>query len=99
MCSPFAAWFPGGATVFHPYTSCASAPHRTGQMVFPYPALRSSIQRGKRVEVDSNAYLGPAHMPKSLKEAVPGIRLALAASIQPFEQRAARQMHVPLTAF
>ena len=67
-------------------------------MAFPYPALRSTIQRDKRVQVDANACLGPAHMPQSLEEAVPGIRLALAASIQPFEQRAARQMHIQLTA-
>ena len=52
LCSPFAAWFPGGATVCRPYISCTPAPHRTGQAAFPHPALHSNIQlRAKRVHV------------------------------------------------
>ena len=67
-------------------------------MAFPSPALRSTIRRGTRGQGDAHACLGPAHMPQSLEEAVPGRRLALAASRQPFQQRAARPMPLPLTA-
>ena len=37
-------------------------------------------------------------MPKGLEEAVPRLRLALATTIEPFEQRPTRQRHIPLTA-
>ena len=56
------------------------------------------MQRRTRVQVDSNAYLGPASMPQGLEEAVPRIRLSLATTIEPFEQRLTRQRHIPLTA-
>jgi hypothetical protein len=38
--SLFAACFRGGATIFHPYHSCAPVPLRTGQAAFPHPAPR-----------------------------------------------------------
>jgi len=46
LCSRFATWFPGGATISRPYFSCTPAPHRTGQAVFPHPDLHSNIQIG-----------------------------------------------------
>src|SRR5262249_17256688 len=52
----------------------------------------------KRAQIDPHAHLGPAYMPQGLSEAIPGIRLALAPPIQPFEQHPTRQMQVQLTA-
>ena len=38
--SLFAACFRGGATIFHPFHSCAPVPLKTGQAAFPHPASR-----------------------------------------------------------
>ena len=81
MCSLLAAWFPGGATLSHPYDSLFPAPRRTGLGVLHHPAPSLSPSRLDRPKDPSTpdaihprtpvAYVlapqAPAHQPSETR--------------------------------
>ena len=88
MFSLFSACFRGGATRSFPYLSCSPAPHRTGQAAFPHTAPRFVIQYASALRHGSRSLriLGFGHLTQAKVWLSPGVRLALALAVEPFEQ-------------